>query len=129
PGGVPGVCGDAPLPGPDGRRLRTSLRAHRRGPAPSRRAGGGPGQAGQAGAARHRSTGAGSRMRIAYYVHHHGLGHRRRATAVARELAVPVTGLGTGPAPEGWPGDWVELVPDDDPVVQDWSLADVTAGG
>lgn len=68
-------------------------------------------------------------MTIAYYVHHQGQGHRRRATAVARELSVPVTGLGTGPAPEGWPGQWVELVPDDDPVVEDWALADVTAGG
>lgn len=68
-------------------------------------------------------------MSIAYYVHHQGQGHRRRATAVARALSVPVTGLGTGPAPEGWPGDWVELAPDDDPVVEDVALADVTAGG
>lgn len=68
-------------------------------------------------------------MSIAYYVHHQGEGHRRRATAVARELSVPVTGLGTGPAPQGWPGDWVELVPDDDPPVVDRALADVTAGG
>lgn len=67
-------------------------------------------------------------MSIAYYVHHQGHGHRRRATAVAGELSVPVTGLGTGPAPEGWPGDWVELVPDDDPPVGDQALADVTAG-
>ena len=67
-------------------------------------------------------------MRIAYYVHHQGQGHRRRATAVARALSIPVTGIGTGVAPQGWPGDWVELAPDDDPVVEDPALADVTAG-
>ncbi|WP_202879734.1 hypothetical protein [Ornithinimicrobium pratense] len=67
-------------------------------------------------------------MRIAYYVHHQGQGHRRRATAVARALTAPVTGLGSGPAPEGWPGEWVELARDDDPAVEDPALADVTAG-
>ena len=65
---------------------------------------------------------------IGYYVHHQGQGHRRRATAVARELRVPVTGLGTGDAPEGWPGEWVSLAPDDDPEVKDPEYADVTAG-
>lgn len=66
---------------------------------------------------------------IGYYVHHHGSGHRRRATAVARELDTPVVGLGTGEAPEAWPGEWVSLAPDDQPAVEDASLADVTGGG
>ncbi|WP_134772062.1 glycosyltransferase [Ornithinimicrobium flavum] len=65
---------------------------------------------------------------IGYYVHHQGQGHRRRATAVARELRVPVTGLGTGDAPQGWPGEWLSLAPDDDPEVKDPAFADVTAG-
>lgn len=68
-------------------------------------------------------------MRIGYYLHHQGQGHRRRASAVARRLGVPVTGLGTGGAPEGWPGDWLELAADDEPAVEDPALADVEAGG
>ena len=67
-------------------------------------------------------------MTIGYYVHHQGQGHRRRATAIARQLTEPVTGLGTGAAPQGWPGAWVELAPDDAPVVGDPALVDVTAG-
>lgn len=66
---------------------------------------------------------------IGYYVHHQGQGHRRRATAVAREMACPVVGLGTGDAPEGWPGEWVSLAADDEPAVPDEAMADVTAGG
>ena len=49
---------------------------------------------------------------IGYYVHHHGLGHRNRATQIARELDVPVTGFSSLERPEGWPGDWVQLPPD-----------------
>lgn len=66
---------------------------------------------------------------IGYYVHHQGEGHRRRATAVAQRLRSEVTGLGSGPAPPGWPGDWVELARDDDPPVPDPGLADATVGG
>lgn len=65
---------------------------------------------------------------IGYYLHHRGNGHRRRGTAVARSLRQPVTGLGTGGAPEEWPGPWVELAADDSPAV-DPEAADVTAGG
>ena len=65
---------------------------------------------------------------IGYYLHHQGQGHRRRGTAIARELGVPVTGLGSGGPPEGWPGDWVELDRDDEPAV-DPERAEVGAGG
>lgn len=68
-------------------------------------------------------------MSIGYYLHHQGQGHRRRATAVAQRLDVPVTGLGTGGPPEGWPGEWLELAADDEPAVPDGALADVEAGG
>lgn len=66
---------------------------------------------------------------IGYYLHHQGEGHRRRGTAVARALRQPVTGLGSGQAPAGWPGDWVELERDDQPPVRVGVGADVTAGG
>lgn len=46
---------------------------------------------------------------IGYYVHHHGSGHASRATAIARELDEPVTGLSSLPRPSAWPGDWVQL--------------------
>ncbi|MDO4920043.1 glycosyltransferase [Kocuria sp.] len=49
---------------------------------------------------------------IGYYVHHQGLGHRNRATQIARELTVPVTGFSTLERPEDWPGEWVQLPPD-----------------
>ncbi|WP_122262018.1 glycosyltransferase [Ornithinimicrobium cerasi] len=65
---------------------------------------------------------------IGYYLHHQGQGHRRRGTAVARALRSDVVGLGSGGAPEGWPGAWVELARDDEPAV-DPSSQDVTAGG
>ena len=66
---------------------------------------------------------------IGYYVHHQGAGHRHRATAVARRLRHEVTGLGSGPRPDGWPGAWIDLARDDDPPVTDPERADVTAGG
>lgn len=50
---------------------------------------------------------------IGYYVHHHGRGHRSRATAIAAALDRPVTGLSTLPAPPDWPGAWLRLPPDD----------------
>lgn len=48
------------------------------------------------------------------YLHHHGSGHRTRGTSIAAEMCSPVTGLGSGPAPRGWPGPWVELPRDHD---------------
>lgn len=57
---------------------------------------------------------------IGFYVHHHGAGHGIRATRIAAELEDAVIGMGTGSAPRGWPGEWVELPPDDDdPCWQD----------
>ena len=49
---------------------------------------------------------------IGYYVHHHGLGHRNRATQIARELTVPVVGFSSLERPPQWPGEWVQLPPD-----------------
>lgn len=69
---------------------------------------------------------------IGLYLHHHGSGHRTRGTLIAQELCrLPggrVTGLGTGPAPHGWPGAWLELAPDDDQVTRG-PEADVDAAG
>ncbi len=62
---------------------------------------------------------------IGYYVHHHGFGHRMRATAIALELhrlGHNVVGFGSMSSPEGWPGEWVELPMDTGP-----SPADPTA--
>jgi hypothetical protein len=57
---------------------------------------------------------------IGLYLHHQGSGHRTRGAQIARELETlapgGVTGLGTGPAPPAWPGGWLELARDDDPV-------------
>ncbi|OLR93265.1 glycosyltransferase [Actinokineospora bangkokensis] len=64
---------------------------------------------------------------IAYYAHHHGSGHRHRATAIARCAGVPVIGLSSGPEPQDWPGAWVAL-PDDAADV-DPARDDVTARG
>ncbi|GAA3540420.1 glycosyltransferase [Aeromicrobium flavum] len=50
---------------------------------------------------------------IGYYVHHVGSGHLHRATALARVLDEPVTGLSSLPRPAAWAGDWVELERDD----------------
>jgi Glycosyltransferase family 28 C-terminal domain len=61
---------------------------------------------------------------IAYYVHHQGSGHAHRAGAIADRLRTPVVGLGSGPAPAGWPGRWVRL-PDDSGGPAD----DAAAGG
>jgi hypothetical protein len=65
---------------------------------------------------------------IGWYVHHVGLGHATRATTVARHLSLPVTGLGSGPAPAGWVGPWVGL-PRDDRDPAPGPDADVTAHG
>ena len=46
---------------------------------------------------------------IGYYIHHHGRGHLSRATAIARVLGEPVTGLSSLPRPEDWPGTWLHL--------------------
>ncbi len=61
---------------------------------------------------------------IAYYVHHHGSGHAHRAAAIAARLRSPVVGLGSGPAPAGWPGRWVRL-----PGDAGGAADDATAGG
>lgn len=50
---------------------------------------------------------------IGYYIHHQGRGHLHRATRLARELNGDVTGLSTLPRSDDWPGDWVQLPPDD----------------
>jgi hypothetical protein len=50
---------------------------------------------------------------IGYYIHHVGAGHLHRALAVAQRTEVDVTGLSSLPAPEGWPGPWVQLARDD----------------
>jgi hypothetical protein len=50
---------------------------------------------------------------IGYYVHHVGAGHLHRATALARVLDVPVTGLSSLARPSGWRGPWVQLPRDD----------------
>lgn len=46
---------------------------------------------------------------IGYYIHHQGLGHRTRATGIARQLEVPVIGFSSLTAPENWPGQWCTL--------------------
>ncbi|GAA3223429.1 hypothetical protein GCM10017691_10420 [Pseudonocardia petroleophila] len=61
---------------------------------------------------------------IAYYVHHQGSGHVRRAAAIAAATRTPVVGLSSRPRPDGWAGEWVEL-PDD----AGGAVEDVTAGG
>ena len=58
-------------------------------------------------------TGSSDVGHIGYYVHHQGGGHARRALAIARECATPVTGLSTLPKPEAWPGPWIRLERDD----------------
>jgi hypothetical protein len=62
---------------------------------------------------------------IGYYVHHQGHGHLHRATATARAVDHPLTGLSSRPRPDGWAGDWVELADDADPV----ATGDLTAHG
>ncbi|WP_354701655.1 hypothetical protein DSM112329_01981 [Paraconexibacter sp. AEG42_29] len=72
---------------------------------------------------------------IGYYVHHHGRGHATRAACIAAALAadgVVVTGLGSGPVPDGWAGPWVSLARDDDDdggAVAVGGARDETAGG
>lgn len=51
---------------------------------------------------------------IGYYIHHHGMGHLRRAQAIAAELPPgSVTGLSSLPCPAQWHGPWVQLERDD----------------
>jgi len=64
---------------------------------------------------------------IGYYAHHVGAGHVARATAIARFLRSPITGLSSRERPAGWPGEWVTLARDDDPTPSPG--AGVTAGG
>lgn len=53
---------------------------------------------------------------VGYYVHHHGAGHAAHASAVAHQLGERLTGLGSGPMPVRWPGPWIALPRDDEPV-------------
>lgn len=64
---------------------------------------------------------------IAYYVHHHGSGHVRRAATIAAHASSPVLGLSSLPAPDGWAGPWIRLPLDDGGGV-DHEARDVTAG-
>lgn len=66
---------------------------------------------------------------IGWYAHHHGLGHVSRLQAVAAHLDVPVTGLSSLPAPEGWCGPWVRLARDDAAAVAPGGPTDQTANG
>lgn len=67
---------------------------------------------------------------IGCYVHHVGGGHLARAVQIARELHCPVTGLSTLPRPEDWPGDWLQLPPDNPAVDHTGDAeAQATAGG
>jgi hypothetical protein len=64
---------------------------------------------------------------IGYYVHHQGRGHLSRLQTVAAHLRTPVVGLSSLPAPAGWPGDWLRLARDDDPMPSEHD--DVSASG
>lgn len=67
---------------------------------------------------------------ILYYVHHHGSGHAHRAASVAARCRTGVVGVGSRPAPDGWPGEWVTVPADtDDAVEADPATRDVTARG
>ncbi len=51
---------------------------------------------------------------IGYYIHHQGMGHLRRAQAIAARLpAGGVTGLSSLPRPAGWNNPWIRLDRDD----------------
>ena len=65
---------------------------------------------------------------IGYYVHHVGTGHLNRAREVARVAGTAVTGLSSLPAPDDWPGEWVQLERDD-AGASDGSARDPSAGG
>lgn len=62
---------------------------------------------------------------IGWYVHHHGVGHRRRLEAVVPHLSTLVTGLGSGEAPTGLDASWVHLTRED----TGGTAHDPTAGG
>lgn len=62
---------------------------------------------------------------IGYYVHHQGRGHAHRALAISAASELTITGLSSGPRPNGWAGDWVDL-PDDAGA---HLSADLDAGG
>ena len=51
---------------------------------------------------------------IGYYIHHQGMGHLRRAQAIAAHLpAGSVTALSSLPRPHGWNNPWIRLDRDD----------------
>ncbi|WP_224391103.1 glycosyltransferase [Pseudonocardia sp. ICBG1293] len=78
------------------------------------------------------TDGDATRGTIVYYVHHHGSGHAHRAAAIAAHCRTPVVGVGSRPAPPGWPGSWHELPLDTGgtgPGGDGTEPVDVTAGG
>lgn len=74
-----------------------------------------------------------TRPTVAWYVHHHGLGHLGRLRAVAPHLDADLLCLSSLPEPAGLPAGctWVRLDRDDDvrPGDPDPRRADPTAGG
>jgi hypothetical protein len=74
-----------------------------------------------------------TRPTVAWYVHHHGLGHLGRLRAVAPHLDADLLCLSSLPEPAGLPDGctWVRLDRDDDvrPGDPDPARADPTAGG
>jgi hypothetical protein len=63
---------------------------------------------------------------IGYYVHHHGSGHHRRMSAIARHLQTPMTVLSSAAPPVGYEGPWLAL-PSDFAAYE--SCVDRTANG
>lgn len=58
---------------------------------------------------------SGAAAPVGYYVHHHGGGHAATAAAAAAAIGDRLVGLGSGPPPPGWAGDWIALPRDDEP--------------
>lgn len=66
---------------------------------------------------------------VGFYIHHVGHGHLHRAAGLAHavtEAGCDLAGLSSLPRPEDWPGEWIQLERDDQPVPTD---TDPTANG